>query len=142
MPTHSLAAGTQIEDATTGCRGCASGSEHSRNIFDNKYGQHLAAIQIAREERDRLAEERGSEGGSGDDDDNDDDDEEEEEEEEKKLGPVGAADGSSGPRGQRSVWADSQEEQESVLLRSSQQHSRGDEKDVDQEQQSKRQKRS
>jgi len=39
----------QIEDQTTGCRGCASGAT-TRNIFGNKYGQYLAAIQIAREE--------------------------------------------------------------------------------------------
>jgi len=48
------AAAVQIEDPTTGCRGCASGS--GGNIFGNKYGQYLAAIQIAREERQgRLA---------------------------------------------------------------------------------------
>lgn len=49
VPKQFVAAGTEIEDPTTGCRGCASGSSH--NIFGNKYGQYLAAIQIAREEK-------------------------------------------------------------------------------------------
>ena len=36
----------------TGCIGCASGIEAGpRNIFGNKYGQNLAAVQIAREKR-------------------------------------------------------------------------------------------
>jgi bud site selection protein 31 len=119
VPTHCLADGTEIEDATTGCRGCASGSGNSGNIFGNKYGQYLAAIQIAREERERLKEE------NSDDEEDEDDDEEEEtnkgeskkrkpEEPEEYLGPVGAADGSSGVSSsqQRSVWADSAEEQQ------------------------------
>ncbi|KAJ1422221.1 G10 protein-domain-containing protein, partial [Ochromonadaceae sp. CCMP2298] len=49
VPIHCLAPGTEVEDPTTGCRGCASGS--NANIFENKYGQYLAAIQVAREER-------------------------------------------------------------------------------------------
>lgn len=49
VPKQFLAPGTEIEDPVTGCRGCASGS--SQNIFGNKYGQYLAAIQIAREEK-------------------------------------------------------------------------------------------
>jgi bud site selection protein 31 len=49
VPKQFLAPGTEIEDPVTGCRGCASGSNH--NIFGNKYGQYLAAIQIAREEK-------------------------------------------------------------------------------------------
>ena len=121
VPSHCLAEGTEIEDATTGCRGCASGSRNSGNIFGNKYGQHLAAIQIAREERDRLAEENSS--------DDDDDDDEEDEKEVEKLpenkkrkknedvkeysGPVGAADGSSG-QVKRSVWADDAEEEQAL----------------------------
>jgi len=38
------------QDPTTGCLGCASGNQGggSRNIFGNKYGQHLAAVQEAR----------------------------------------------------------------------------------------------
>ena len=36
----------------TGCLGCASGKGAGpRNIFGNKYGQNLAAVQIAREKR-------------------------------------------------------------------------------------------
>lgn len=36
----------------TGCRGCASGKDAGpRNIFGNKYGQSLAAVQVAREKR-------------------------------------------------------------------------------------------
>lgn len=49
VPRQSLGPGTEIVEPTTGCRGCASGS--NSNIFGNKYGQFLAAIQIAREER-------------------------------------------------------------------------------------------
>ncbi|KAL3815426.1 hypothetical protein ACHAXA_009171 [Cyclostephanos tholiformis] len=81
-------------DPTTGCRGCASGVGQPRNIFGNKYGQNLAAVQIAREMRmEELEQRRGVEaarkgwgegeggGGEGDsetegDDDNDDDDDE------------------------------------------------------------------
>mmetsp|Transcript_15595 Transcript_15595/g.43037 ORF Transcript_15595/g.43037 Transcript_15595/m.43037 type:complete len:313 (-) Transcript_15595:128-1066(-) len=40
-----------VHDPTTGCLGCASGPNEPRNIFGNKYGQYLAAVQIAREER-------------------------------------------------------------------------------------------
>jgi len=38
------------QDPTTGCLGCASGKEGggARNIFGNKYGQNLAAVQEAR----------------------------------------------------------------------------------------------
>ena len=40
------------QDPTTGCLGCASGKGAGpRNIFGNKYGQNLAAVQIAREQR-------------------------------------------------------------------------------------------
>ena len=39
------------QDPTTGCRGCASGVGQPRNIFGNKYGQNLAAVQVAREKR-------------------------------------------------------------------------------------------
>jgi bud site selection protein 31 len=49
VPKKGLSVGQEIEDPTTGCRGCASGSSH--NIFDNKYGQYLAEIQISRENR-------------------------------------------------------------------------------------------
>lgn len=39
------------QDPTTGCLGCASGNDNIRNIFGNKYGQNLAAVQISREKR-------------------------------------------------------------------------------------------
>lgn len=45
---------TQIhaQDPTTGCLGCASGKDAApKNIFGNKYGQNLAAVQVAREKR-------------------------------------------------------------------------------------------
>jgi len=47
------------QDPTTGCRGCASGKGAGpRNIFGTKYGQYLAAVQMAREERLRKLEEQ------------------------------------------------------------------------------------
>jgi bud site selection protein 31 len=82
VPKHSLAPGTEIVEPTTGCRGCASGA--NSNIFGNKYGQFLAAIQIAREERAaarnavlrrRLAEEEHDEEDSSSDKDETDPDE-------------------------------------------------------------------
>jgi len=40
------------QDPTTGCLGCASGKGAGpKNIFGNKYGQRLAAIQVARERK-------------------------------------------------------------------------------------------
>mmetsp|Transcript_15103 Transcript_15103/g.21554 ORF Transcript_15103/g.21554 Transcript_15103/m.21554 type:complete len:265 (+) Transcript_15103:97-891(+) len=60
----------KAQDPTTGCMGCASGvGGGPKNIFGNKYGQNLAAVQIAREKRmemiqakreeeERLEEER------------------------------------------------------------------------------------
>ncbi len=79
------------QDPTTGCRGCSSGVGQHRNIFGNKYGQNLAAVQVAREKRmeemeqKRLREEEATNvaaaasaaAGGGDsetDDDSDDDD--------------------------------------------------------------------
>lgn len=42
----------KAQDPTTGCLGCASGNDAApKNIFGNKYGQNLAAVQIAREKR-------------------------------------------------------------------------------------------
>jgi len=69
VPASQLPPGTELEDPATGCRGCASGSRS--NIFGNKYGQYLAAIQIAREER--IEKGRGERGEEADDAiDNDD----------------------------------------------------------------------
>lgn len=79
------------QDPTTGCRGCSSGVGQHRNIFGNKYGQNLAAVQVARDKRmeemeqKRLREEESNNtatadsaaAGGGDsetDDDSDDDD--------------------------------------------------------------------
>jgi len=106
VPKHCLAPGTVIEDPVTGCRGCASGSGGSRNIFGNKYGQYLAAIQIAREERmNRLH----SFENERDDEDEDEEENDENEVINKDLGPVGAQDGSSGVAA--SVWAADGEEE-------------------------------
>eukprot|EP00586_Coscinodiscus_wailesii_P006521 CAMPEP_0172488976 /NCGR_PEP_ID=MMETSP1066-20121228/18714_1 /TAXON_ID=671091 /ORGANISM="Coscinodiscus wailesii, Strain CCMP2513" /LENGTH=273 /DNA_ID=CAMNT_0013256525 /DNA_START=64 /DNA_END=885 /DNA_ORIENTATION=+ len=42
----------KAQDPTTGCFGCASGRGAApKNIFGNKYGQNLAAVQIARERK-------------------------------------------------------------------------------------------
>ena len=76
------------QDPTTGCRGCASGVGQPRNVFGNKYGQNLAAVQIAREKRleeleakreqqqqeDEAAAARAGGGGDSDTDSDDDDD--------------------------------------------------------------------
>lgn len=118
VPKHCLAPGTEIEDPMTGCRGCASGS--SSNIFGNKYGQYLAAIQIAREERiaqrqaiqKQLQEEREAEAAEENSDEEDSDDESSgrPSEAEEDLGPVVSADGSSAPKA-APVWATSESEQ-------------------------------
>ena len=44
VPASSLGDDAVVECPTTGCRGGASGGG-PRNIFGNKYGQHLAKIQ-------------------------------------------------------------------------------------------------
>lgn len=46
------------QDPTTGCLGCASGNNSINNIFGNKYGQNLAAVQIAREKRSETINSR------------------------------------------------------------------------------------
>ena len=97
VPKQYLAPGMEIEDPITGCRGCASGSGGSSNIFGNKYGQYLAAIQVAREER--IASKLNDE----DSDDEDDERDETQQEAAKDQEPVGAKDGSSGKLA--SVWA-------------------------------------
>lgn len=105
VPKRQLAPGMEIEDPVTGCRGCASGTGGGWNIFGNKYGQYLATIQVAREERQRQLEE----------DEEGEDDEEEQGgdnsavqqkrggESDRYSGPVGAADGSSGEKA--TIWA-------------------------------------
>ena len=68
------------QDPTTGCLGCASGKGAGpRNIFGNKYGQYLAAVQIAREERlakirQQQAEQEAEEEDETDEDTDDEDD--------------------------------------------------------------------
>jgi bud site selection protein 31 len=47
-----------VQDPNTGCLGCASGKGGNKNVFGNKYGQNLAAIQIAREMRAAEQKER------------------------------------------------------------------------------------
>lgn len=71
VPASQLPPGTEVEDPATGCKGCASGSRD--NIFGNKYGQYLAAIQLARE--NRAAEKKDEDDKDDDDDENDDEDE-------------------------------------------------------------------
>jgi bud site selection protein 31 len=50
VPKQNLPPGTVVSDPYSGCKGCASGSAGQANIFGNKYGQKLAAIQIRREQ--------------------------------------------------------------------------------------------
>lgn len=65
VPKHALGPDTVVEDPNTGCLGCASGPGGQRNIFGNKYGQYLAAIQVAREEeRARRAKAGGGSSGT------------------------------------------------------------------------------
>ena len=66
VPKQFLDDCTVVEDPTTGCNGCASGPGGEKNIFNNKYGQHLAAIQVAREDRDYAYEEKQEEEDSSD----------------------------------------------------------------------------
>lgn len=49
----------QAQDPTTGCLGCASGrGSGPANIFGNKYGQNLAAVQVARDKRREILDKR------------------------------------------------------------------------------------
>lgn len=120
------------QDPTTGCLGCASGKGAGpRNIFGNKYGQNLAAVQIAREKRmaameakrqadlnkqqeeeesddDDSAEKGTYEQHDDDDATTDDDDNQNDETDDEDYGPSPAA----------GVWAGSkrlQEESEAVM---------------------------
>lgn len=87
------------QDPTTGCLGCASGKDAGPlNIFGNKYGQNLAAIQIAREKRveemmrkkeeERIRREQEEESSSDDSDDSSEDEDESDEEDNKKQPAV------------------------------------------------------
>eukprot|EP00903_Cladosiphon_okamuranus_P021689 g19942.t1 len=115
VPKQYLSAGTVVEDVNTGCRGCATGAGGNKNIFGNKYGQYLAAIQIARQKKQarKAREQLFSEEG---------DEEDEEEEEEAGVGESGkrSSGGGDGKGGAVSdsddddkdagVWADNEAE--------------------------------
>jgi bud site selection protein 31 len=85
VPRTALPPGQQdVEEPTTGCRGCASGKGGHKNIFGNKYGQRLAAIQMARmEKEERQRQEQDSkaidEQGAGESEGEDKKEEDEEE---------------------------------------------------------------
>ena len=93
------------QDPTTGCLGCASGKGAGpRNIFGNKYGQYLAAVQIAREERlakqlhqQKLAEAQRTAAEAAANEDETDDDEDDGDDEDD-YGPTPVA----------GIWAGSQ----------------------------------
>ena len=124
VPKHCLAPGTEIEDPTTGCRGCASGSSH--NIFGNKYGQYLAAIQVAREDRAAarraLAEQKHREEEEEEDDEEDENDEDGSDDnedgtgqqEDEDEGPVALANGSSDAKVD-AIWASKDQEKDIAL---------------------------
>ena len=85
----------EARDPTTGCRGCASGKGAGpRNIFGNKYGQHLAAVQVAREARMEEMMAKAAKSGEQPDDGSEETDEggdEETDDEEEDYGPTPAA---------------------------------------------------
>jgi bud site selection protein 31 len=84
-------------DPTTGCLGCASGKGAGpRNIFGNKYGQYLAAVQIAREERLAKVEEEKRQAAAVDGDDSDEETDDDSDDEDD-----------DGPQAVAGVWAGS-----------------------------------
>jgi hypothetical protein len=106
-----------LSSSQTGCMGCASGKGAGpRNIFGNKYGQNLAAVQVAREKRMEAKEKQAEEerqrheqeeerrqaaqpDGAGDEETDDD---ETDDEDEDDYGPSPAA----------GIWAGSQKLQQ------------------------------
>jgi bud site selection protein 31 len=121
------------KDPTTGCMGCASSSignsgngskkngnkqPQSQNIFGTKYGQNLAAVQIAREKRmelkrqqelEKLAQEQLRQQQQqlhqqNDDDDDDDDAETDDDDDDDDYGPAPTA----------GIWAGSQKLQHEI----------------------------
>jgi bud site selection protein 31 len=114
----------KAQDPTTGCCGCASGrGAGPRNIFGNKYGQYLAAVQVAREERlARLEEQqalrdeeqaaREDNGDDETDDDSDtDDDSSDDDDDDGKSGD------DNGPTPVAGIWAGSNKlQQESAQM--------------------------
>ncbi|KAL3912386.1 MAG: hypothetical protein SGILL_006905 [Bacillariaceae sp.] len=124
------------QDPTTGCLGCASGKGAGpRNIFGNKYGQYLAAVQIAREERLQKLEEkrrqdeeeRKKAGDEETDDDSDDDDSDDDDDSEDDYGPSPAA----------GVWAGSnklqQKSEQMIVGEVNEEDDAGDEETDDEE---------
>ena len=133
----------QAQDPTTGCLGCASGKGAGpRNIFGSKYGQYLAAVQIAREDRIQKLEEKRkleeveakAKNGSGDDDDDDDDettdddsdtdDEKDDDNDEDDYGPAPVA----------GIWAGSnklQQQSEKMIAGNDNKDDNGDEETDD-----------
>ncbi len=96
----------EVEDQTTGCRGCASGPT-TKNIFGNKYGQYLAQIQIAREDREERKRKRALE-----DWDDEAKDKATSEDSTDSRFVVGAADGSAGTNARSLFWAADESEVE------------------------------
>lgn len=105
----------------TGCMGCASGKNAGpRNIFGNKYGQNLAAVQIAREKRLEAKRQKEAEEaatarlrelqrqGEEESDDNDDDDDDQETDDDTDDDD----DDDYGPSPAAGIWAGSQKLQE------------------------------
>ena len=123
------------QDPTTGCLGCASGKGAGpRNIFGNKYGQYLAAVQIAREERLQKLEEKRrqeeaerKEAGDDETDDDSDDDSDDDDDSEDDYGPSPAA----------GVWAGSnklqQQSEQMIVGEVNQDDGAGDEETDDEE---------
>ena len=94
------------QDPTTGCRGCASGKDAGpKNIFGNKYGQNLAAVQIAREERQKKQAEAAAIAAANAPNHSDDD------EEETDSSDGEDDDDSEGPSPAAGIWAGSQKVQ-------------------------------
>ena len=78
--------------------GCASGKGSGPlNIFGNKYGQHLAAVQVAREERMKKIQEDTTAREAGDDDEETDGDSDDNSEND------------FGPKEVTGIWAGAQE---------------------------------
>jgi bud site selection protein 31 len=109
-PDHKTA-----QDPTTGCMGCASGKGAGpRNIFGTKYGQNLAAVQMAREKRleEQLlvqkAKQKAAAEGEDETDDDDDDDED------ADAGETDDSQDDYGPSPAAGIWAGSQKLQQAV----------------------------
>lgn len=100
------------QDPTTGCLGCASGKGAGpRNIFGNKYGQYLAAVQVAREERlAKLRADKAAAAAAKKEKDSDDDDDKETDDEDTDNDDDD--DDDYGPSPSAGIWAGSQKLQE------------------------------